>query len=75
MMDCDLQHPPELMPQKYRLWEQGFEVVEEVKASSGKESLIYKMFAKTFYRILRLFPNQLDRASDYKLLDRKLWMR
>jgi dolichol-phosphate mannosyltransferase len=73
MMDCDLQHPPELMPQMYRLWEQGFEVVEAVKASRGKESLIYKMFAKTFYRILRSSSQiNLDRASDYKLLDRKV---
>lgn len=71
-IDCDLQHPPELIPEMYSLWQQGFEVVEAVKASRGKESLLYKMFAKGFYRIMKSSANvNLDRASDYKLLDRK----
>ncbi len=30
-MDCDLQHPPEVLVSMYRLWEQGYEVVEGVK--------------------------------------------
>lgn len=71
-IDCDLQHPPELIPEMYELWKQGYEVVEAVKASRGKESLLYKMFAKGFYRLMKNSANvNLDRASDYKLLDRK----
>lgn len=71
-IDCDLQHPPELIPEMYELWKQGYEVVEAVKASRGKESLLYKMFAKGFYRLMKNSTNvNLDRASDYKLLDRK----
>ena len=27
VLDCDLQHPPEKLPEMYRLWEQGFEAV------------------------------------------------
>ena len=54
------------------LWEQGFEVVEAVKASRGKEGFIYKFFAKSFYRLMKNSSNvNLDRASDFKLLDRK----
>ena len=69
---CDLQHPPELIPEMYELWKQGYEVVEAVKASRGKENLLYKMFAKGFYRLMKNSANvNLDRASDYKLLDRK----
>ena len=30
VMDCDLQHPPETLVEMYRLWEQGYEVVEGV---------------------------------------------
>ena len=26
VMDCDLQHPPEVLVSMYRLWEQGYEV-------------------------------------------------
>lgn len=73
VIDCDLQHPPELIPEMVSLWEQGFEVVEAVKASRGKESLIYKAFAKSFYRLMKNSADvNLDRASDYKLMDRKV---
>jgi dolichol-phosphate mannosyltransferase len=73
VIDCDLQHPPELVPEMYRLWKQGAEVVEAVKRSRGRESIFYKMFAKLFYRAMRAAPGMdLDRASDFKLLDRKV---
>ena len=74
VIDCDLQHPPELIPEMLRLHdEEGFEVVEAVKASRGKESLSYKFFAKGFYRIMKNSSSvNLDRASDYKLMDRKV---
>ena len=35
VMDTDLQHPPEKLVEMYRLWQQGAEVVEGVKASRG----------------------------------------
>lgn len=73
VIDCDLQHPPAIIPEMYSLWQQGYEVVEAVKSSRGKESLIYKMFAKSFYRIMKNSSNvNLDRASDFKLMDRKV---
>lgn len=73
VIDCDLQHPPEAMIEMYNLWKQGYEVVEAVKADRGKESLLYKMFAKSFYRMMKNSANiNLDRASDYKLMDRKV---
>ena len=30
-MDCDLQHPPETLIKMYRLWEDGYQVIEGVK--------------------------------------------
>ncbi len=73
VIDCDLQHPPELIPEMVKLWEQGFEVVEAVKASRGKEGIIYKTLAKSFYRLMKNSADvNLDRASDYKLMDRKV---
>lgn len=72
VMDCDLQHPPETIVEMYRLWEQGYEVVEGVKASRGKESLIHKMFVKIFYGMMSGSTGvDMSRASDFKLLDRK----
>ncbi|MCL1823590.1 MAG: glycosyltransferase family 2 protein, partial [Oscillospiraceae bacterium] len=73
VIDCDLQHPPEIIPQMVNLWKDGFEVVEAVKRSRGKEGFIYKSFAKMFYRAMKAAPGMdLDRASDFKLLDRKV---
>jgi len=73
VIDCDLQHPPELIPEMVKLWKNGAEVVEAVKASRGKESFIYKIFAKSFYRLMKNSADvNLDRASDYKLMDRKV---
>lgn len=71
VMDCDLQHPPETLVTMYRLWEQGYQVVEGVKASRGKEGIFHKFFAKTFYKIISNATGvDMSRASDFKLLDR-----
>ena len=73
VIDCDLQHPPELIPEMVKRWQNGAEVVEAVKASRGKEGFVYKTFAKSFYRLMKNSADvNLDRASDYKLMDRKV---
>lgn len=72
VMDCDLQHPPKTVIEMYRLWEQGYEVVEGVKGSRGRESAGHKAGAGLFYRIMsRATGIDMSRASDFKLLDRK----
>ncbi len=72
VMDCDLQHPPETVVEMYRLWEQGYEVVEGVKHSRGNESLAHKASAGLFYKIIsKAVGIDMSRASDFKLLDRK----
>ncbi len=72
VMDCDLQHPPETIPEMYRLWEQGYEVVEGVKKSRGKESPLHRASAGLFYRILsKAVKIDMSRASDFKLMDRR----
>jgi dolichol-phosphate mannosyltransferase len=74
VMDADLQHPPHIIPEMVRLWcEEGYDVVEGVKSSRGKESLLSKVCALTFYKLLKRFANlDLMGASDFKLLDRKV---
>lgn len=71
-IDCDLQHPPEKLVEMYRLWEQGYEVIEGVKSDRGKESVVHRMFTKLFYALIsRATKVDMTRASDFKLLDRK----
>ncbi|HOM03507.1 MAG TPA: glycosyltransferase family 2 protein [Acetivibrio sp.] len=74
IMDSDLQHPPEIIPEMVRLWkEEGYDVVEGVKSSRGKESIVYKVGAHLFYSILENFSGfNFDGASDFKLLDSKV---
>ena len=72
VMDCDLQHPPGTLVEMYRLWEQGYEVVEGVKKTRGKESGGYRFAAGMFYRLMsRAIKIDMSRASDFKLLDRR----
>ncbi len=73
VMDCDLQHPPETIVDMYRLWQEGFEVVEGIKNSRGEESVVYKKFSNLFYSILSKFTGfDMQNTSDFKLLDRKI---
>lgn len=72
VIDCDLQHPPEKIVEMYRLWEQGYEVVEGIKKNRGKETLFHRKSAGFFYRIMsRATGFDMENASDFKLLDRK----
>lgn len=72
VMDCDLQHPPETLVEMYRLWEQGYEVVEGVKRTRGKESALHKASAGMFYKIIsKAVGIDMSRASDFKLMDRR----
>lgn len=72
VIDCDLQHPPEKLVEMYRLWEEGYEVIEGVKSDRGKESFLHRLSAKTFYAMISKATGvDMTRASDFKLLDRK----
>lgn len=72
IMDCDLQHPPDTIVSMYRLWEEGYEVVEGRKTSRGKENPIHTLCANSFYGIIgRVTGIDMANASDFRLLDRK----
>ena len=72
VIDCDLQHPPEKILEMYRLWEQGYEIIEAVKTDRGKESVLHRLSAQCFYKIIsKVTDIDMSRASDFKLLDRK----
>lgn len=73
VIDCDLQHPPEILPEMYALWQQGWEVVNGVKADRGRESGLHTFAANTFYKIMsRAARIDMARASDFKLMDRRV---
>jgi polyisoprenyl-phosphate glycosyltransferase len=80
VMDGDLQHPPALIEKMLDPWRKGeADVVEAVKTDRGRESAANALFARTFYRMLKWLSGfDLQNASDFKLLDRKVvdaWKR
>ena len=73
VIDCDLQHPPEKIVEMYRLWEQGYEIVEGIKKERGQEKKMYSIGAKFFYSVIsRMAGFDMANSSDFKLLDRKV---
>ena len=73
VLDCDLQHPPEKIVEMYRLWEEGYEVVEGIKHDRGKESGFHRFASKSFYGLIsRATGIDMASSSDFKLLDRKV---
>jgi glycosyltransferase involved in cell wall biosynthesis len=74
VMDADLQHPPDLIPTMVRLWQtDSWDVIEGVKAHRGRERFIHTMITRVFCAGARLLTGyNLQNASDYKLLDRRV---
>ena len=73
VIDCDLQHPPEKIVEMYHLWQEGYEIVEGIKKTRGKESKMHGFAARKFYSIISSVVGfDMSNASDFKLLDRKV---
>lgn len=71
-IDGDLQDPPELIPEMYRQYEDGFKVVYAKRTKRKGESAFKLFTAKMFYRLMaRLvsFEIPLD-VGDYRLISR-----
>ena len=73
VIDCDLQHPPEKIVEMYRLWQEGYEIVEGIKKARGKESKMHGFAARKFYSIISSVVGfDMSNSSDFKLLDHKV---
>jgi glycosyltransferase involved in cell wall biosynthesis len=73
IMDADLQHPPHLVPDMLKLWEEGYEDVYAKRIDRGKESWLRKHFSLLFYHLLQktTYVEVLENVGDFRLLDRK----
>ena len=71
LMDADMQHPPEVIPQLAEQWRLGYKIVDGVKRVRGKEGWASRLAAMFFYRLLEnVTPFEMEGASDFKLMDR-----
>jgi dolichol-phosphate mannosyltransferase len=73
-LDCDLQHPPELLPQLVRAWRSGAPVVQMVRVQTQGAGLFKRITSHLFYRLVNLLSEApvVNGAADYRLLDRKV---
>lgn len=70
-IDADLQHPPGVIPEMVRRWQEGAKVVNGVKRNQYRPSSLSRAGVGLFNTALSLFAGlQLKNASDFKLLDR-----
>ena len=74
MIDADLQHPVELMPNFIEKWQNGIEVVVGVRNKNKGEGLVKKLGSFFFYKIMNVIGETkiMPRATDYRLLDKKV---
>ena len=74
LFDCDLQFPPEVIVEMYKIWKNNdVDVVEGRKKSRGKENFIYKTFSLWFYKMMGGSSGiNMKGQSDFKLLDRSV---
>ncbi len=74
MMDADLQHPPELIPQLVSAWRQGAKVVNTLRHDPEDVPLFKKMTSRWFYRIFSYLTGvELQSGmADFRLLDRQV---
>jgi dolichol-phosphate mannosyltransferase len=70
-MDADLQHPPVLIPDMIRKWEEGFDIVYTIRKYSKNISFFKRKTSDFFYHILSgLSDVELEKgSSDFRLLD------
>ncbi len=73
LMDGDLQDPPEIIPQFFEKWQQGFDVVYGVRVQREMPPHVH-FFYRTFYRIFRKtsYINIPVDAGDFSMIDRKV---
>lgn len=74
MMDSDLQHPPELIPELLKQFQAGGEVVYTVRTDTEDASVIRKALGNAFYSMLRKLSNvEINaNAADFRLISKRV---
>jgi dolichol-phosphate mannosyltransferase len=74
MMDADLQHPPELLPQLVAKWREGFQIVHAVRRDPPNLSWFKRVTSRAYYKMF-VFLSGVEiepGAADFRLLDRQV---
>lgn len=73
-LDADLQHPPAVIPELIAKWEEGFEIVNTIRADHDSISYTKKISSGIFYHIMRKLSdvNIENGMADFRLMDKKV---
>lgn len=73
-MDCDLQHPPEVVKELIRRWEEGYDVVYTRRRDDRKLPWLKRRTSTFFYRLLNTISDiELEQGTaDFRLMNRNV---
>ncbi len=74
ILDADLQHPVEKIPEFIKEWEKGSDVVVGVRTQNAGAGLMKRIGSRVFYFLMKRISDtrMVPHATDYRLLDRKV---
>ena len=74
LMDADLQHPPELIPEMIKGIEEGYDVCGARRVNRSGEPPIRSFFSKMFYKFINkvTIMNLVQGGSDYRMMTRQV---
>lgn len=74
IMDADLQHPVETIPEMLRRWEEGYDDVYGTRITRGREPWLRRRLSLAYYSLLRRLSPRVEilpNVGDFRLLDRR----
>jgi len=73
-MDCDMQDPPELIPQLIAKWREGYKVVLAVRRTRDEDGWLKRKTASLFFALLRRISHIdiPENVGDFRLMDREV---
>ncbi len=73
-MDCDLQHPPELIPKLLEKWEEGYDIVYTRRRENENLSLFKRKSSNAFYHLVSWLSDiKIEKGtSDFRLIDKRV---
>ncbi len=74
IIDCDLQDPPEVIPQMIEKWKAGADIVYGQRTKRKGESVFKKLTAWIYYKVIRALGGQYipPNTGDFRLIDRRV---
>jgi dolichol-phosphate mannosyltransferase len=73
-MDADLQHPPEIVPELVRRWQDGYQIVHGLRRDPPSVSYFKRLTSKLYYRLFSYLSGVEIQpgAADFRLIDRQV---